>query len=431
MRLSLIGTAASVVLLAFAPRAGAQVPSLPAAAQLAVYLDCRTHCDTDLIRSEITYVDWVRVREAADVHVLVTSQGAGAGGQLLTIAFLGQRTLAGRGDTLTYSADPTTTEDERRRGLVQRLALGLMQFVARTPAADLLRIAPTPPAAGRATPGQATPATDPWNAWVFGIDVGGSTNGESLYRSHNVNAGLSADRVTEAWKTSFEVDMSYRDSRSTVQDFDSNGVVISEETYRNLQRNWGVELVQVKSVTDHLSAGLFVFVVSNTFRNQRLHTTVFPALEYNIFPYVEATRRRLTIATGAGVDVFRYADTTIFDRIRETLPLHYIEAEFSTRQPWGSTFVRAEHRTYLSAPSKRATELSGDLNVRIFRGFSVNVGAGYSWIHDQIYLKKGSQDAVDVLLRRRALLTGFEYNVRLGLNYRFGSIFSNIVNPRF
>lgn len=431
---NLVPAVAAAALLTFAAASSArgQISAPPFDAPLAVYLDCRTGCDTELIRTEITYVNWVRVREAADVHVLLTSQGAGAGGQLFTIAYLGQRALAGRGDTLTYSADPTTTDDERRRGLTQRLAMGLMQFVARTPTADALRISPAPAEAGRATPGQSTPAYDPWNAWVFGINLGGSTDGEALYRSHRINGGLSANRVTEAWKTNFRFNMSYRDSRSTVQEFDDNGVVIDEETYRNLQRNWNANLEQVKSITGHLSLGLFVFVESNTFRNQRLHTTVIPALEYNIFPYSESTRRRLTIATGAGADAFRYADTTIFDKMRETLPLHYLQAEYSTRQPWGSTFVRGEHRTYLSDMSKRATELSADLNVRIFRGFSVNVGGSYNWIHDQIYLVKGGgQDPVDVLLRRRALLTGFEYDFRVGFNYSFGSIFNNVVNPRF
>ena len=71
------------------------------------------------------------------------------------------------------------------------------------------------------------------------------------------------------------------------------------------------------------------------------------------------------------------------------------------------------------------------MNVRVFQGFSVELGGGYNWIRDQLYLPKESSNQVDVLLRRRALLTGFEYNLRLGVNYTFGSIFNNVVNPRF
>jgi hypothetical protein len=50
---------------------------------------------------------------------------------------------------------------------------------------------------------------------------------------------------------------------------------------------------------------------------------------------------------------------------------------------------------------------------------------------EQVYLPKGERDQADVLLRRRALLTGYEYNAFFGFRYTFGSIFNNVVNPRF
>ena len=77
-------------------------------------------------------MNWVRDRTVADVHVLVTSQDMPAGGEAFTFAFLGQRTFAGRGDTLLYNTNATTTDDEERRGLTRTLALGLVPFVART-----------------------------------------------------------------------------------------------------------------------------------------------------------------------------------------------------------------------------------------------------------------------------------------------------------
>ena len=105
---------------------------------LSVFLDCEGGCDTQYIRTEIAWVNWVRDRTAADVHVLITSQDAGGGGEQFTVAFIGQRALAGRGDTLTYTTNATTTDDEERQGLTRTLALGLVQFVARTPGAQSL-----------------------------------------------------------------------------------------------------------------------------------------------------------------------------------------------------------------------------------------------------------------------------------------------------
>jgi hypothetical protein len=61
----------------------------------------------------------------------------------------------------------------------------------------------------------------------------------------------------------------------------------------------------------------------------------------------------------------------------------------------------------------------------------VNFGGGYNWIRDQLYVPKGGGDQIDVLLRRRALLTGYEYFGHFGVSYTFGSIFNNVVNPRF
>ncbi len=46
-----------------------------------VFLDCQAFfgCDFDFVRREIAWADWVRNREDADVHLLVTSTQTGAG----------------------------------------------------------------------------------------------------------------------------------------------------------------------------------------------------------------------------------------------------------------------------------------------------------------------------------------------------------------
>ena len=55
-------------------------------ARVGVYLDCQTtYCDFDFFRTELTLVNWVRDRQVADVHLLVTTQATGAGGSEYTI----------------------------------------------------------------------------------------------------------------------------------------------------------------------------------------------------------------------------------------------------------------------------------------------------------------------------------------------------------
>ncbi|HEX7121410.1 MAG TPA: hypothetical protein VF178_03490 [Gemmatimonadaceae bacterium] len=421
---------AVLAIVLFATPVAAQQATASAPPPPGVYLDCRADCDDDLIRTEITFVNWLRERLAADVHLLITEQDAGAGGEQFTLAFIGQRALAGRGDTLTFTTDPTTTEDEERRGLLRTIALGLVQFAARTTVASTLRVEhEAAPEREHAT--QVLPSTDPWNAWVFEIELSGSTEGERSIREREFEAGIGANRTTEAWKLDLELEFSYQDDRRIVQDFDDQGNPLPEETFTSLVRNWNTEVLLVKSITGHWSAGVRADLGSNTFNNQRRSLQITPAIEYNIFPYSESTRRELVLQYGMGYQSFRYSDSTIFDRISETLPVHYLEAFFATRQPWGSTSLRAEHRNYLTDASKRSTEVNGEISVRLFRGFSINFGGSYSWIRDQIYLPKGSRDPIDVLLRRRELLTGFEYDARVGFSYTFGSIFNNVVNPRF
>jgi hypothetical protein len=45
--------------------------------------------------------------------------------------------------------------------------------------------------------------------------------------------------------------------------------------------------------------------------------------------------------------------------------------------------------------------------------------------------KKSRSTLEEILLRRRQLATRYSYYGSVGLSYTFGSIFSNVVNPRF
>jgi hypothetical protein len=423
--MELVAPLSSKAALAQAPTAAS-----PQIGTLTVFLDC-DDCDDDYVRTEIAYVNWVRDRTVADVHVLVTAQDAGGGGEQFTFAFIGQRSLAERGDTLTFTTNANTTDDEEREGLTRTLALGLVQFVARSSGASSLRI--TSRRMALDAPGMQTmPSRDRWRAWVFEISLGSDLSGEQNYRNREFDAELNANRTTAEWKTVLETNWDYSSERAIdVDSIDNLGRVIVADTTHDLQRSWGAELLVVKSINGHMSTGFRAAMGSSTFRNQQLRTEFMPAFEYNVFDYSEATRRRLVFQFGAGVDAFAYHDTTVFDKLREAFPTYLTAVNYATQQPWGQSGIQLEHRGYLNDPAKRSTELSGHMNVRLFRGFGVRFGGGYSWIHDQVYLRKGNPDQADVLLRRTALLTSYEYNMFFGISYTFGSIFNNVVNPRF
>src|SRR3979411_1639994 len=78
----------------------------PPSAKLRVFLDCN-FCDFDFMRTEINFVDYVRDRQDAQLHILVTNQPTGGGGNEFTLHFIGQKELAHVADTLQYAAPPT------------------------------------------------------------------------------------------------------------------------------------------------------------------------------------------------------------------------------------------------------------------------------------------------------------------------------------
>jgi hypothetical protein len=75
--------------------------------------------------------------------------------------------------------------------------------------------------------------------------------------------------------------------------------------------------------------------------------------------------------------------------------------------------------------------VEGEVNVRIARGLSLNIEASASRIRDQLSLPRRNASPEEVLLRLRQLQSDFETRVEFGVEYRFGSAFAAIVNPRF
>jgi hypothetical protein len=75
--------------------------------------------------------------------------------------------------------------------------------------------------------------------------------------------------------------------------------------------------------------------------------------------------------------------------------------------------------------------VNASINLRLFRGFSITANGNYQWLRDQLYLSAAGATPEQVLLRQRQLATSYFYFYNIGVEYRFGSIFNNVVNPRF
>jgi hypothetical protein len=408
------------LLLANAQGAAAQDAQASATARtgaVRVFLDCSFYCDEDYLRQEITVIDYVRDRKDADVHVLVTTQSTGGGGTEYTIKFIGLERFAGVEQTLKYLAPQAATSDENRKGIAEVLKRGLVRYVSETPLASKVKVTFTPddPKA------KSDLKKDPWNLWVFRTNVGGSFNGERSNKSRSLRGSASANRTTDDWRLSFSTSMNYRE----------NSFQLETEVFKSVSRNFDTDALAVKSLTQHWSAGLVGNIGASTFLNYNMRLRIAAGLEYNFFPYSQSTRRMLTVQYTIGADSLAYKKETIYGRIKQQLLDHKLETSLSLRQPWGTVSGSVQFSQYLTDPSKYSLSSFGAANVRLFRGFSFNVFTNLSRTRDQIFLPRGEASTEEILVRQRQLATGYQYFVNFGISYSFGSIFNNIVNPRF
>lgn len=206
-----------------------------------VFLDC-DNCDVSYIRVEIPFVNWVRDREDAVVHVLITSQRTGSGGREYSLDFIGLKTHAGTDQTLSYVAPPDYTDDEEREGMAGILKVGLLPYL-QSPLLRQLSVT----FAGEQAAAPTTPASDPWDSWVFEIEAGGDIERQASRTELAMEASFSADRVTEIWRIRSYSDFEYEEDR-----FESGGTSSTSSSHEWLV--WGM---LAHSLGPHWSVGGF------------------------------------------------------------------------------------------------------------------------------------------------------------------------------
>ena len=369
---------------------------------------------TDYIRKEIPYVNYVRDIKDAGVYIISTSQNTGSGGKEFTYFLVGQLDFAGMRDTLSFVTTPDETAEGQREKEVNTLKMGLMRYVAKTPLSKYMKISFSEPLSE-------TVSSDKWNSWVISTSLGGFLNGEKTNQSSDFFGNMSARRITEKSKNEIDLNFSRGD-----QKFEFDDTTIS-----SISRSKEVNYLYVKSLNDHWSIGGSTNIGSFTYSNHDLRISVLPGIEYDIFPYSQSTRKQLRILYSIGYEYNNYTDSTIYDKMEEGLGLQSLTGALELVQKWGSIDISMNWRNYLYDWSKNNLSPNGSLSLRIAKGLSVSFGGGASLVHDQLSLPKGDMAPSDVLLRRREQATQFRYFTYFNLSYTFGSIYNNVVNPRF
>lgn len=394
---------------------------------LRVYLDCSgSFCDGDYFTQEIPWVAFVRDRQDADIHVLGTRQTTGAGGSAYTFELSGRGAFEGERIVVSTTTAPDATESERRSELLELIATALAPFARSTPVPPLVEVRQ---ATGDSPEAATAAGDDPWNRWTFNVRVSGFTDGESQVQSFSGSTSASANRVTQRWKTLFSVIGSLR---RTVFEFPDTTVISSIESY-------GANALVARSIGARMGLGTIFEWRRSSFANYDASVVIGPALEYNFFPYSESTRRLLTLLYAIGPRYNDYANETIFEATSETLLEQLVILSYDVTQPWGNIDVSAQADHYITTfgdgsdwtDAQFSLELGGGFNVRLIRGLSFNLGGRIAMIRNQIQLSAEDLSEEEVLTRQRELATDYRYFAHFGLSYRFGSIYSDVVNPRF
>ncbi|MFB3853944.1 MAG: hypothetical protein ACE148_08990 [Vicinamibacterales bacterium] len=105
------------------PTPAGSLPGRPAkiSPALTTFLDCRRGCWSDYVKTELAFVDYVNVREMADVHVVVTA--------------------------VVFATLPNESDQNRHRQFVEILKLGPVRYAVHTELGSDLRVSHTARAA--------------------------------------------------------------------------------------------------------------------------------------------------------------------------------------------------------------------------------------------------------------------------------------------
>lgn len=375
-----------------------------------VFIDCQVY-DIGFLREEIKFVNHVQDLSEAQVLVLITAQEAESGGTQYTFSFKGQKDFQGDDDTLKYLA---TTEDETQKGLADTLKLGLMRYVGKTPISKevSIRLLDTV---------KPTAVEDKWNFWVFNMGVNSLMNGQSLTKSGDFSGNISVNRVTEELKIRMSLRTSHNKNTFTFEDEDI-------ESVRNSQSFDGLI---VKSISDRWSVGAYFAASSSTYGNTQYTISPAPAVEFNLFPYSESTKREFRFLYRFGFRAVKYREETIYEKTSENLLGQSLSAILEVKQKWGNLSASLTGSHFFHDFSKNRLRMNANLSLRLIRGLNFNINTSYSIIHDQLSLPRGGATLDEILLRQKELETSFNYSFSVGLSYTFGSIYSKVVNPRF
>jgi hypothetical protein len=357
---------------------------------------------------------FVRDRQQAEIHILMTEQKTGGGGKEHSIELIGQGIFAGMIDTIRTITKVDATEDDIRRAMARTIKLALSRFVLRTPLAEYMTVDYNPPAI-------LAPTADKWNNWVGELSVDLQASGEKTYRFFSTTYSVSARRVIEDQKYKISLWGQHYESRYDYGDLST----------LSISRSFGLSSHYIFAIGNQWSLGSFGYLKNDTYSNMKFSGELQSALEYSLFPYSQATQRYVRVSYYLCPRYLKYDQLTLYDKTEEWLVSHRLELAVDLIYPWGSINNALSGSHHFGGLRRNRIVYNMELFLNVVKGLTLNLSFQYSRIRDQINIAKGEASESEVLLQRRQLETNFSYFLIAGIRYSFGSINNSIVNRRF
>ena len=386
-------------------------------ATLDIYLDC-SGCDNALIRQQIDYINYTNDPFTAHVHLFITRLRLGSGGNRYQLKFIGKQDFEGDQISLDTDVPPNSSHVESQELLIKNIKMGVVSFLAKTMMENRIEITIQQDPKGEKE--VIAPNDQRWDNWIFEVFSSMDWRKESSRESINFRYGFDIDKITPDWRVRIAPSLYYRE-----QFVENDG-----ESILSIRRSNYLPVSVVKSITEHLSAGLFGSYYHASYRNTKLGTWLAPAIEYNIFPYSDVPFKEFTIAYRIGWRHYDYIEETIYLKTTEDLVRQMLEIALRIRQPWGSLTAGLEGSNYMEDWTKNRLEMSTRVSLRLVKGLSVSFGGFFELINDQISLPRGGATLEEILLGQAQLATDFEASLNFGVSYTFGALYNNVINTR-
>ncbi len=390
--------------------------------RLSVYLDLEYWADKGFIKQEIPVVNYVRDKELADVQIIMSRHSAGKAGTHYILSFVGREEFEGMDHDLKYWANGSATDHKIREGYTKMIKIGLALYIASLDdTGEKISVDYLANDTIKEANGNGGIENDPWRRWVFEIYGGGYFDAEETRNSTHIRYGFYADKVTKDWKIRARPYFNYNERNYEIED----------STVTTITRRDGFHGYLIKSISDHWSVGVFNNLLSSTYHNMDFQVEVSPGIEYNLFPYEEATKRSITLAYKIDYSYNNYLHKTIYKKNEESLWGHSLVLSADFRQPWGEIEAGVTGSHHFHDFNSNRVELFGRMDFRIFKGFALTLEADFEFINDLVAIPMKELSTEEILLEQRRRATNYQFRGHIGFTYTFGSDLSGDFNPRF